>query len=61
MNDTSIFSGLVTGALGRWRRHRMHSRTRLSPSSLPPHLRKDIGWIDPVPERARRVPPGTGF
>lgn len=61
MNDMWMFTTLVTGALGRWRRHRISSRTRLSPSFLPPYLRNDIGLIDPVPERSRRIPPGTGF
>lgn len=57
MSFTSTFTLLVETALDGFRR-RVARRTI---EGLPPRLRKDIGWPDPLPRcHPRRLPPPPG-
>ena len=58
MSFTSAMLTFVEDGLARWRRHRAEARTRRALAGLSHHMRKDIGWPDPVPDRRRRVPFG---
>ena len=58
MHILPAFITLVEGASSRWRGYRSKARTRRAIDGLSHHLRKDIGWPDPLPERPRRRPPG---
>jgi hypothetical protein len=40
------FITIVEDTVARWRSYRARARTRRIVSSLPRHLRKDIGWPD---------------
>lgn len=54
MPDTTSILGFADSMLARWRRHRADMRTRRAIDSLSHHMRKDIGWPDPLPDRVQR-------
>ncbi|MEO4000863.1 hypothetical protein [Mesorhizobium sp. CAU 1732] len=51
MSDTNAVLVVFESALSRWRGMREAVRTRRIVSSLPEHIRKDIGWRDTAPDR----------
>ena len=52
---TGNFAAIFEDVYARWRSHRAAQRTRRAIADLPTHIRKDIGWPDPVPApRGRR-------
>ena len=59
MSKTPAFLVLFEDVFARWRAYRAEIRTRRAISGLSPHMRKDIGWPDALPDRhRRRTPPG---
>ena len=60
MPDTPAIFGFVDSALARWRRYRSDLRNRRAIDGLSHHLRKDIGWPDPLPDRNHRRSPAGG-
>lgn len=58
MSIIPAFTLAVGAAINRWRAWRAEVHTRRAIAALPHHLRKDIGWPDPLPDHRRRVPPG---
>ncbi|MEO3389126.1 hypothetical protein [Mesorhizobium sp. CAU 1741] len=54
MSQNIAFLGFVEDVVARWRSHRESVRTRNIVAGLSPQMRKDIGWPDSLPDRARR-------
>lgn len=54
MPRSPIVVTLIEDALARWRDHRSQARTRQAIANLSEHMRKDIGWPDPLPDRRIR-------
>ncbi len=58
MPRTPILLALVEDAVTQFRSFNERRRTRRAIDGLSPHLRKDLGWPDALPDRQRRVLPG---
>lgn len=54
MFRTQAVLGFVDEMFVRWRRYRAEVRTRRAIGGLSHHMRKDIGWPDPLPDRHGR-------
>ncbi len=58
MPRTPILLALVEDAVTQFRSFNERRGTRRAIDGLSPHLRKDIGWPDGLPDRERRFPSG---
>lgn len=54
MHRSPLIFAFVEDTIGRWRAYRQNMKARRLIDNLPPQLRKDIGWPDALPDRARR-------